>query len=426
MNSVPVAGIDVSKDFSDMCILAPDNTIFAQVKIFHDKVSMERSLDFLTKAEEQFGKCPVLIMEATGHYHRLLWQFMQRSGYEASVINPIQSNAIKNINVRKIKNDKIDAHRIALLYRLQAIKPTNIPNQAITCLRALCRQHYDLKNDMVSYANRLTAHLDQVFPGYSKIFYDIIGSTSLTILSCWPSPQMILEVPTATLTRTIRTAAHKSKEYSCEKSRLLKETAKSALAVGVCHQASDMLIQTVVSMLLSLAQAVKQTDSEIQKTVTEAPELKHNVELLKSIPGIADYSAAVILSEIGEFSAFQKPKQLVAFFGIDPSERQSGKFVGTKNKIFKRGSRHLRKILNMVAIANSFPLKNGTVLNPVMAAYYEKKAVSKPHKVVICAVMHKLVNIIFAVLRDQTPFEIRQPEEHRKMMLKNTLPNHAA
>ena len=51
MNFCPVAGIDVDKRFSDMCILPPDNKIFAEEKIYHDETSINRSNTLLQKAE---------------------------------------------------------------------------------------------------------------------------------------------------------------------------------------------------------------------------------------------------------------------------------------------------------------------------------------------------------------------------------------
>jgi len=54
--------------------------------------------------------------------------------------------------------------------------------------------------------------------------------------------------------------------------------------------------------------------------------------------------------------------------------------------------------------------------NPVLAGYYEKKCNEKPNKVALAAVMHKLTNIIFAVLRDQKPFELRTPEQHARRL----------
>ena len=50
--------------------------------------------------------------------------------------------------------------------------------------------------------------------------------------------------------------------------------------------------------------------------------------------------------------------------------------------------------------------------NPVLLSYYEKKCKNKPAKVALAASMHKLVFIIFAVLRDQKSFELKTPEQH--------------
>lgn len=54
-----------------------------------------------------------------------------------------------------------------------------------------------------------------------------------------------------------------------------------------------------------------------------------------------------------------------------------------------------------------------------MRDYFEKKIVDKPYKVVMCAVMRKMVQIIFAVLRDQKPFELRTPDDHQNMIRLN-------
>ena len=108
MRTLPVAGVDISKRFSDMCILTPENEIFERLKIYHDSTSMELARTALQKATQTFGKAPVIVMESTSHYHLILFQFFSDAGYEVIVVNPLQSNALKNINVRKIKTDKVD------------------------------------------------------------------------------------------------------------------------------------------------------------------------------------------------------------------------------------------------------------------------------------------------------------------------------
>jgi len=75
-------------------------------------------------------------MESTGHYHKILFHSLYKTGFEVSVINPIQTDSIKNIGIRKVKNDKVDARKIALLYRFQELKTTNIPTRILNVCEA--------------------------------------------------------------------------------------------------------------------------------------------------------------------------------------------------------------------------------------------------------------------------------------------------
>ena len=140
MNPIPVAGIDVSKRFSDLCILSPENQVFATTRIYHDQTSMNRAVGILHQAEAQYGQPPVIVMESTSHYHLVLHQYLSSAGFEVLVFNPLQSHALRNVNVRKIKNDKVDVKRLALLYRTTVLRPSQVPQDIIRGLRLLCRQ----------------------------------------------------------------------------------------------------------------------------------------------------------------------------------------------------------------------------------------------------------------------------------------------
>ena len=155
----------------------------------------------------------------------------------------------------------------------------------------------------------------------------------------------------------------------------------------------------------------------LKDALKDIPALSPIIDLLCSIPGIGVLTAATILAEVGDFSAFSKPNKLVAFFGIDPSVNQSGEFTGTRNKMSKRGSRLLRRVIFTTALANIRSKRNGDKTNPVIHEFYHLKCVNKPKKVALGAVMRKLVNIIFAVLRDKKSFELRTPSISRKINL---------
>ena len=79
-----------------------------------------------------------------------------------------------------------------------------------------------------------------------------------------------------------------------------------------------------------------------------------------------------------------------------------------------RGSRIARRAIFAVALASIRTKRNGEGINPYLRKYYELKSGQKPKMVAIGAVMHKVCNIVFAVLRDEKAFELRSPEEHCK------------
>lgn len=117
---------------------------------------------------------------------------------------------------------------------------------------------------------------------------------------------------------------------------------------------------------------------------------------------------------IGDFSAFSKSKQLFAYFGLDPAVKQSGKFEGTKIKMSKRGSAIARRVLHTLTLQSISTSRTGEAKNPLLRDYYLRKCESKPKFVAMGVVSHKACNIIFAILRDNKPFEIITPQENIK------------
>ena len=118
------------------------------------------------------------------------------------------------------------------------------------------------------------------------------------------------------------------------------------------------------------------------------------------------------MCDIGDFSVFLPPKKLYAYSGLDSAIKQSDKFNATNVRLSKRSSRLARSVLHMMTLNNIGIFKNGEPKNPVLRSYYDKKCISKPKMVALSAVIHKLCNIIFAILRDNKPFEIVLPKQH--------------
>lgn len=427
MDYPPVAGIDVGKNFSEMCILSPNNEIYHRIKIYHDSIdSIQKAIGLLQKAEKDFAIRPVVVLESTGHYHKILFHYLSDSGFEVSIINPIQFDSIKNIGIRKVKNDKFDAHKIALLYRFSFIKTTVVPDDVIDCLKSLCRQYYKLGDELTTYKNRLIGIIDQVMLNFTDVFQNVYSKTALAVLDRYPSPKQILKANKKTLISLIEKTSKKGLAWSTEKYELLVLKAKEFKDLSISNPGNLAILKVNISMVRTLQEAQKNILDAINEIILadslkDDPVLAPIINLLCSIPGIGVLTAATILAEVGDFSAFSSPNKLVAFFGIDPSVNQSGEFTGTRNKMSKRGSRLLRRVIFTTALANVRSKRNGDKTNPVLYEFYQKKCINKPKKVALGAVMRKLVNIIFAVMRDKKPFELRTTEKHKELLLNRSL-----
>ena len=114
---------------------------------------------------------------------------------------------MKDFSIRKRKTDKVDALKLAMLYRTKTLRPSQIPQSAIRALRLLCRERVELLNDVTQYKNRLTAFLDQIFPGYDNVFSDVGCVTSRAVLSHFPAPAILLAADEYELVEVIATAS---------------------------------------------------------------------------------------------------------------------------------------------------------------------------------------------------------------------------
>jgi transposase len=152
-------------------------------------------------------------------------------------------------------------------------------------------------------------------------------------------------------------------------------------------------------------QIIAEFDTQIQRFeravrdhIDRHPGLKAKRELLDSIPGIGDVSAAVILSEVPTIEEFRNGQAVAAYAGLCPREHQSGVFRG-KTTLSKIGNRRLRKAL-------FFPAMVAKTHNPTMRAFAEKlRAAGKPKMAIIGALMRKLLVLAYGVLKSGRPYD---------------------
>ncbi len=163
---------------------------------------------------------------------------------------------------------------------------------------------------------------------------------------------------------------------------------------------SDTLVlaslQAVVEMLASQLEAVERA---IKEHLAAHSELRENLELLTSIVGIGVVTAAKLLAEFGDIEHYESAKAAAADAGLTPSTFESGTSVRRRPRLSKMGKAGSRGALYWPAI---------TAMRrcPGCKAYAERLAArGKAKKVIIGAVMRKLVHIIYGVLKHRTPYD---------------------
>jgi transposase len=162
---------------------------------------------------------------------------------------------------------------------------------------------------------------------------------------------------------------------------------------------STTVLSCLERTIAFLGEQIRSIESAMQELASHHPALKHKRDLLASIKGIGKLTAAVLLAELGDMSNFSDVRQAVAFCGLSPRNRESGKSVHGRAKMCKQGSVRLRKALYMPAIV-------ARQHNPIIKAFCDRLAQRGLCKMaVIGAAMRKLVHLAYGVLRSGCPFD---------------------
>ena len=410
-------GLDVGADFTWMSIALPNGSFIGKpFKIVHsDPRSRDLAVAKIKEAQETYSLKSRCFLESTGIYHIPLLCFLRDKGFDCSVINPIITKNSTNINIRKLHNDKFDSKKAALVGLNVSLKTSILPDDSVVDLRNLVRDYYYFKDLQSAVALKLTAELKVSFPAYAKVFSKVTTQSSLKLLSSYPLPADMLAASKENIVDIIRSTARFGEAYALRKYEAIIAAAKDAAVFGRALPSNAVRIRLYVDTyqeyqkhLDTLLKALHETVEKLQDTP-----IYDQICLLQSLRGIGFLSAVVLIAEMGDFKLFSSPKKLYAYFGLDPAVKQSGKLNGDKVHMSKRGSSLARRILHMAALNNVKVSKgSGTPVNPVIYDYYTQKCTGKKKPVAMGAVMHKICNIIFAMLRDKKPFEIITPEEH--------------
>lgn len=157
---------------------------------------------------------------------------------------------------------------------------------------------------------------------------------------------------------------------------------------------------SIKAVLQRVEEQIKQTLNAIKKHIDDDPDLRDKRDLLTSIDGIAEHTAALLLAELGDPLRFTSARAITAFAGLNPRLEDSGLHKGHVH-ISRTGSARLRSGMYMPAVVSM-------THNPAISALAERlRARGKAGKQIVCAAMRKLLHIAYGVLKSGQPFDFR-------------------
>jgi transposase len=254
-----------------------------------------------------------------------LAELLEDYGFEAHLVHPLRCKAIASA---RLKNDKVDAAILAQLLRADLLPEAWIAPPAVRQLRALLRHRAGLVRLRTQQQNRIHAVV-------ADFGYDRAGSYLSGPGRGWLAG---LELPAVS-----------------------REIVTDALAV-----------------IDGLAPLTDRIDGELRQHAKADPRVK----TLTTLPGVGQFTALVMLAEIGDISRFPNARKLASWAGLTPTVRGSDLTV-RHGHISKQGSAWLRWVMNQAA--------QTAKRSPEFSAAYTAIAGRRGKKIATIAISRKLL-----------------------------------
>jgi transposase len=339
-------------------------------------------------------------LEATGVYWLALHTWLtERGAARVVVLNPLQTRAFRNANLRGTKTDRIDAVALATLVRwMGATLSDHVrPDDRQAAARDVGRLRTEIIELRARQLVKLGGVLDRLFPEFRAAFGKLGCASALAVLARWTSPAALGAADPTELAAVLARASRGS--LGAAKAAELQVLAATSAGLPDPLDAVGVAVRTLVGHVEHLDGQIAALGARLGELL--APDAASEA-LLRSCPGIGVDTARTWLAEappLARVRGKDGADKLVALVGLDAQLKQSGASAG-RVRMSKRGNRYLRRSLMLAA-------ESAARTDPQCRAILEKqRAKGKHYRVAVSHVARKLVHILYAVLTHERPYTI--------------------
>ena len=326
------------------------------------------------------------VMESTGNYWRSIHDTLDAEGLAVWVVN---AKHVKQVPGRK--TDVADSRWLATLGRMGLIRPSFVPSKDFRELRLITRQRQKLMASLSAEKNRLHKVLDDAGIRLGGVVTDINGVSSRAMIAGLIDGKAPSELVT----------------YA--KGRLKKKTPELLEALDEpLSERHRMLLSTIQEHIRYLESQIQALDEYLFSQLTP---YQRQWEILQTLPGMDRVSAAILLVELGtDMRRFGGSSNLASWAGLCPGNNESaGK---RKSGRTRKGNRAVRRVLCEAANAAS-------KTNSQFKGKYKSLVIRRGHKRTIIAVAHKMLRVVYSMLKNDRPYYDPAVDYEALMVQKN-------
>ena len=402
-NQTLVVGMDIGSEFNAACFMDKEGNVLGRFPtIYNSRKGFDYFQTMLMKTKRKHKLTDVLIgMEPTGHYWRKIAFFAKEKGYEVRFVCTTAVKHQRELDESSSgKSDSKDAYTIGNIVRERKYIDTVIEDSVFRQLRTLAHARERILRYIVGSTHGLQAVLNDYFPELRHLFWSMKAKGLWTLLETYPFPEDVRNAGLAAVVTLLAKGTGKKRHIREQAEQVYQAAAESVglTAIGKADRAR----------LMMYLEEIKRSDARRKLLEREMEELLKEIpcaQYVLSLPGMGKVGCAVFLGELGNPDYFKNPRQIIKFAGYDPKENNPGLRVGRKI-ISKKGRWLLRECLFFMVLRlvhrSSF-----------FKAYYEhkKKGFDRPLEKTeaLCAVILKLIRVLFALMRDRRMFTEELP-----------------
>lgn len=389
-----VLAFDISKGKSYV-VLYDEQICVDEFEVYHNQDGFNHIKKIVHEVETE------VVFEATGVYSQPLEALLQSEGIAYYKMNPLLAK-MQTQTLRSNKTDQVDAHKLAQSHYKFEREISKSQPRIYSELKDISGLYREIQNALVKEKNHLHAALQKVFPELEVLYSSSFSKFTLNLIEKYPHPNIVLKSSRTKIKNQILLSTKKkiSQEQAKEKAEELIEMAKKSYPSVDDKHFSVTKVQIRVKMIRD---SLEMKELLAKKMITLATELTE-FQVLTSIPGIGNLSAALIISELGDIHRFATSNKMNAYVGIDIRTYQSGT-IQKRDRINKRGNARARMILFFVV--RNMLRKQKVSPNHIVDYYYKmrEQPFNKQDKVAMVACMNKLLKVIHFLVNNTETYD---------------------